>query len=480
MPQAPPAQQIPVGSLYGLPGFTETFEQYENINNFSTTLARDAQSPFNPPASFQKTDIVKWWELQTFFTYSAAATTQGYVWSPYAPYNLFQNFKLKLQGQYSPVEVESGIDLAFFQFYRPMRGKGQSPMPGGGQAGMLSANSQWGSAVPAAALYATTLATYNQPGINPNPLYGPTGATTQHYSMFQPGVGTGPGSALEPCVAAAGTLAGTCPFVLEIPAGIWLDQYWDLAVDGSLLPNASGVVQPVSAFISPQYMGGGERVIVPQFNYAPIVGANIDQGPLVLGGSAVEGATTGSVILNARRIGVYSSENPAELPPVYNWQYRRSSKRYPIGAVGKVDIPITEYGQLFSVWVRIVDPTTGVGIPYNTTGASSGLGAQTNQGQYVTKCQLLYGSNLPKFDDDIMTMQNRFVQQHGFLPLNGTIVWDMLASGQDDLLTNNSRVLNTLTNANTHIHLEFASGNLPGASAYAVVGTELLVPVSTQ
>ena len=479
MPQAPPAQQIPVGSLYGLPGFTETFEQYENINGFSTTLSSSAQTPFNPPASFQKTDIVKWWELETFFTYSTASTGQGPNWSPYAPYNIFQNFKLKLQGQYSPVEVESGIDLAWFQMYRPMRGKGQSPMPH--QGGIHAVNNQWGGAsIGTATLYNTTVATYTQPGINPNPLYGAFGSANWQGSMFQPGVATGPGSALQPSIAAAGTLAGTCPFIIEIPAGIWLDQYWDLAVDGSLLPNASGVVQPVSAFISPQYMGGGERVIVPQFNYASINAPTIDQGPVVQGTGATVGATTGSVILNCRRIGVYSSENPAELPPVYNWQYRRSSKRFPIGANAKVDIPITEYGQLFSVWVRLVDPTTGVGVAYNTTGAASGLAAQTNQGQYVTKCQLLYGSNLPKFDDDILTMQNRFVQQHGMLPLNGMIVWDMLASGQDDLLTNNSRVLNTLTNANTHIHLEFNSSYLPGASAYAIVGTELLVPVSTQ
>jgi hypothetical protein len=479
MPQAGPPQQIPVGSLYGLPGFTETFEQYENINNFSTTLARDAQSPFNPPASFQKTDIVKWWEMEMFFTYSAAATTDGYTWSPYAPFNLLQNFKLKLQGQYSPLEVESGIDLAFWQMMRPMRGKGQQSIQT--LAGALAQSQQWGAAVPAAVLYSTTVPTYTQPGINPNPLYGPSGSSNGQFSMFQPLVGSGPGSALEPAVGAAGTLAGTCPFVLELPAGIWLDQYWDLAVDGSLLPNASGVVQPVSAFVSPQYMGGGERVIVPQFNFSPIVGATMDQGPLVAINGAVEGATTGSVITNCRRVGVYSSENPAELPPVYNWQYRRSSKRFPLGAQSKIDIPITEYGQLFSVFVRIIDPTTNTyGPPYNTTGASTGVANQTNQGQYVTKCQLLYGSNLPKFDDDIVTMQQRFIYQHGFPPLNGMIVWDMLASGQDDLLTNNSRVLNTLTNANTHIHLEFISADAPGASAYAVVGTELLVPVSTQ
>lgn len=470
MPQAAPAQQIPVGSLYGLPGFTETFEQYENINNFNTTLAATTQSPFNPPASFQKTDIVKWWELETFLTVAVTSTTQGYLISPYAPWNLFQNFKLKLQGQYSPLEVESGIDLAYFQFYRPMRGKGQQ-----------SQNVVAGQFVEGFPSYTggTTYAPLSVPvgGLNPNPAYGSNGSASGLFGQYQVPIEGYGGLGYQ---TAAGAKTSNIAFTVELPAGIWLDQYWDLAVDGSLLPNASGVVQPVSAFVSPQYMGGGERVIVPQFNYSAITPATLDQGLIVAGTGGTVGTISGNVTVNARRIGVYSSENPAELPPVYNWQYRRSSKRYPIGAVTKVDIPITEYGQLFSVFVRLFDPTTSVGIPVDVLGSTSGVPnlTTTPTGTQITKCQLLYGSNLPKFDDDMLTMQHRFISQHGFPPLNGTVIWDMLASGQDDLLTNNSRVLNTLTNANCHVHLEFNSA--PGTSTYAVIGTELLVPVSTQ
>lgn len=473
MPQAAPAQQIPVGSLYGLPGFTETFEQYENINNFSTTLSATAQSPFNPPASFQKTDIVKWWEMETYFTYATTSTTQGYLISPYAPWNLIQNFKLKLQGQYSPLEVESGIDLWFWQAMRPMRGKGQQS--GNTLAGQFPAGIPWSSG-------STTVATTTVPliGLNPNPLYGANGSGSGPNAQYQGNIASN-GMKYQTAAGASGTV--NVAFNLELPAGIWLDQYWDLAVDGSLLPNASGVVQPVSAFVSPQYMGGGERVIVPQFNFSPVTPTSMDQGPITIGTGGTLGTTSGSTIISCRRVGVYSSENPAELPPVYNWQYRRASKRYPVGAVTKVDIPITEYGQLFSVFVRLFDPALNggtVGGPVEILGSTSGVpnSSATPTGTQITKCQLLYGSNLPKFDDSVFTMQNRFIQQHGFPPLNGTVVWDMLASGQDDLLTNNSRVLNTLTNANCHVHLEFNTAL--GSSAYAVVGTELLVPVSTQ
>jgi len=173
---------------------------------------------------------------------------------------------------------------------------------------------------------------------------------------------------------------------------------------------------------------------------------------------------TGNTTLSGRRIGVFASENPAEMPPVFNWQYRRASKRYPIGAVTKVDIPITEYGQVLSTYVRIFDPAL-----------NSGTGGYYNVAN-VSKAQLLYGSNLPRFDDDIPTMQDRWIEQHGFLPPQGTIAFD-LASTKMNGEIGNSRALNTLTNSNSHFHLEMTA---PGASAYAVVGTELLVPVATQ
>jgi hypothetical protein len=421
----PAVQQVPVGALYGLPGFTERFEQYENLNGVVTVGGLTGQTPFAPSGSFQKTDIVFWWELETLWTQSQTYSAGVLANSPEAPYNLFQGLKLKLQGQYTPIEVESGFDAAFMQMFRPMRGRGQRNI----QA-LMDAN------VPAAASYANALI----PQAN---LSGATLAATYTSPMA----------------------ITNYPFQLELPAGLFLDEYWDLALDGSLLPNAAGVVSPSAAFVSPQYMGGGERVIVPQFNFAAGNAANYDQGPIAATTAATTSLSAQSTTINARRVGVFASENPAELPPVFNWQYRRASKRVPLGAVGKADIPITEYGQVLSCYVRIFDPTLG----------TNNVGGYYNIAN-MTKCQVLYGSNLPRFDDDVPTMQNRFIEQHGFLPPQGTVVWDLAATGYNDNLSN-ARALNTLTNANTHIHIEMAA---PGASAYAVVGTELLVPVSVQ
>lgn len=436
------SQQVPVGALYGLPGFTERFEQYENLNNINTVISSAASAvgaitPFNPPASFQKTDIVFWWELETYVTQDIGFSAGGITWSPEAPYNKLQTLRLKLQGQYTPVEVESGFDAAFMQMYRPMRGRGQRNLQD-----LMAVNT------PTAAQYANSLqAEANLAG-------SPAGT----------GAVGGQGAA-NTGVVTTPLASNNYPFILELPAGIFLDEYWDLALDGSLLPNSAGVVAPSAAFVSPQYMGGGERVVVPQFNIAPLAGANYDQFPLgITSALTVTGGTVNdSVLMNARRVGVFASENPAELPPVFNWQYRRASKRVPIGAVTKVDIPITEYGQILSTYVRIFDPTTAQGSYYNIAN--------------MTKCQLLYGSNLPRFDDDPATMQNRFIQQHGFIPPQGTVAFDLAATGFNDNLSN-ARALNTLTNANTHFHLEMSPA--PGANAYAVVGVELLVPVSVQ
>lgn len=419
------AQQVPVGALYGLPGFTERFEQYENLNNVVTAGQASAQTPFAPAASFQKTDIVFFWELETYWSQSLTFSVGTIAYSPEGPYNLLQGPKLKLQGQYSPVECDSGFHMAIWQMIRPSRGRGQRNVQD-----LLNSNP-----VPTSG--------YANPAIPQANLAG----------------------AVLPATVTSPYVLTNYPFTLEIPAGLFLDEYWDLAIDGSLLPNAAGIVAPSAAFVSPQYMGGGERVVVPQFNFAAVVAPTYDQGPIAATAALTSTVLTQSTTINARRTGVFASENPAELPPVFNWQYRRATKRYPIGAASKVDIPLTEYGQVLSTFVTIFDPALG----------SNSVGGYYNVAN-MTKCQLLYGSNLPRFDDDVATMQNRFIEQHGMLPPQGTVFYDLAATGFNDNLSN-ARALNTLTNSNTHFHLEMTA---PGASAYAEVGVELLVPVSVQ
>lgn len=417
---------IPVGQYFGLPGYTQEFEQFENQLGVVTALAQTTPVPYAPQSSLQKTDIVYWWEQENFWSETVTYSAGTLVNSPEAPGNLLQQPKLKLQGQYTPVECESGADMEFMQFYRPMRGKGQRNTQDLHATNPVPSTSFPNGLQPQANLAAAILATsYSSP------------ATITSY-----------------------------PMQLEWPAGIYLDEYWDIAIDGTILPNANGVVAPVAAFVSPQYMGGGERVVTPQFNFAAGIAATYDQGPLAATAALTVTAFTGSVTVNMRRIGVYSSLDVRELPPIFNWQYRRTSRRININATTKFDLPITEYGQVMSVYARIFDPSLG----------TNGVGGYYNIAN-VTKCQVLFGSNLPRFDDDVPTMQKRFVEQHGFLPFQGMVAWDLIASRRTDRLSN-SRCLNTLTNANCKVHIELSVA--PGSATYAVLGVELLVPVSKQ
>jgi len=409
--------QMPPGAVFGVPGYTQTLEQYDAITGFSTTLAAASQTAFNPPGSFQKTDVIFWWELVVnTFTLSAVGTTP--VWSPYAPYNLFQNLQLKMQGKYLPLEVLSGVDAAIFQLIRPMRGQ---------------------------AAYSDLM------GANPFSVFmnsNPAGATAFAQATLAPNL-----PATTPAITATGFT-----WTMELPGSLWFDEYWDLARNGRLMPNSNGIVAPVGAFVSPQYMGGGERVVLPKFNFAALAAANSDQGPITV----ASGSPAGAVSVDTRRVGVYGSQNVAELPPVFNWQYRRHSYEYPIGNQNQATIPIQDYGQVLSIFVRIYDP--GIPGPYPITN--------------VLKCQVLYGSNLLKFDDVPYTMQKRFLDQHGFLPPNGVLIWDMAIKKNNTPVVSNAGALNTLTNANCKIFLQFNNASLPTSQAYAVVGLEYLPYVS--
>lgn len=408
------AANVP-GTLYGVPGITQRFEQYDTTRAAVTTLSQTAQVPWNNVFPFQKTDVVLWWELVINWTNTPVANTDTLSLSPYAPYNLLQGFNLQMQGQYKPIDVLSGFDAWFFQTYRPMRGSGmqETVILGGANVAGTYAN----AGIPQANLVANASMT----------------TTTSPVEM-----------------------------ILEIPGCLWFDQYWDLAEDGTPM------MVPFGAHVSPQYMGGGERVVQPRTNFAAGISSTFDQGPIVVTtvGGGAHATYTGQTSIDVRRNGVYMSTNPAEMPPVMNWQYQRRSRQFQVGAASKIDIPITDYGQILSLWVRLFDPSLG----------SNGSGGAVPIGN-ISVCQLLYGSNLPKFDDVPTTMQWRFLNQHGFLPPVGTVVWDMAITDASGKVTN-AKALNTLTNANVKIHLEFSV--TPGAQTYAVVGVESLVFIANQ
>jgi hypothetical protein len=400
------------GALFGVPGITQRFEQYDTTQAAVTLLQQSALVSWNNVNPLQKTDVVNWWELVVTWTNSYTLGTEVVALSPMAPYNLFQNLNLQMQGQYKPLDVVSGFDAALFQLYRPMRGSAQMAY---------------------------------QPNLGANPA-----GTFANAAFAQANLVAFPSQTAT---------SSPVPFILEIPGSLWFDQYWDLAEDGTILG------PPISAYVSPQYMGGGERIVTPRTQFAPGFVSSQDNGPLYITTAGTVTAFTSQVSIDVRRVGVYAMTDPSTMPPVFNWQYSRHARQYPILGAVKVDIPITDYGQVLSIFTRLFDPALNAG-----AGGSVNI---TN----VTKCQVLYGSNLPKFDDTPETAQKRFLDQHGFLPPQGTMIWDMAITDTGGYITN-AKALNTLTNANCKVHLEFTAAN--GSSTYVSLGIEALVFVSNQ
>lgn len=406
--------QVMPGELFGFPGITRWTEQPDINDNTSTVLSQTSIVPLTGQLPFKQTDIVFGWKY--FFVATAAAFTQGtdvVSTSKYFPYNILQQFQLNITNLYNVIDVQSGIDLAIFKLLRPMLG-----------------NTTRGNSV-----IMTSAAAFIQ-----NP------ATNQVTFTSAP------------------TIASTnVSMEFDIPASLWFDEYIELDNNANIL----GIAHRVP--VSPLYMSGTARDVMPQINFAALAGASTDTSPFVR-----TTVGTGTYALTAthrwQRVGIYGTTNPGEMPNVFNWRYAWVSKRVAMAGVSQIDIPLKNVinngggGQVMLVFIRMFDPAAGT--------SSSGLPITITQ---LTKIQLLYGSALIRMQDIVAQNQARIIDQHDLLMPDGVVVFDM---GLD----NTGRVTNALAlNAYTTditVHLEFSSPT--SATAYAVVGVEYLTYVIDQ
>jgi len=409
---ATPTQQqaMPApGAYYGVPGMTLLTEQLAQNNGITATLSNASAVNVVGLQQFDQTDVVYWWEMEVAITQAFAVGGGVDAISPYAPYNFIGESRLRVQNQYAAWHPLSGIDAAIWQMFRPMRSTDQRTNMGANPAGA------WDIANPNSGFAAATIP---QSNLNASTAY------------------------------VAGTT--TVTFTLEMPASIMLDIYYDLDAGGNVL------AAPHRAIVSPQYMAGAARSIQPQVTLQPGLGTGLDTVPHVVTGGAP--TFTGTATLGFRRVGCYSQNNPASLPVVYNWQYGREATNFSLSGSSVKDLQVPTYGQILSLFVRLWDPA-----------ANAGKGAPISIAN-VTKCELRFGSGLFRFQDTPKSAQRRFVQQHGFLPPQGVIVWDL---GLDEFgRTTNAYALNTLTTSGVLVHLEFSAAQ--SASAYAVLGCEFL------
>jgi hypothetical protein len=241
-------------------------------------------------------------------------------------------------------------------------------------------------------------------------------------------------------------------FTAVIPGSVFIDEYWDMDMDGTLLSNIA-----VPATVSPQYMAGAARQVTPKVQLASGSVSDLSTGPYNLTGNAT---ITFTASFSMRRVGLYSTENPATDPPVYSWQYQRISKSYGATVSTPLKIKLDEYAQILSLFFRLWDPTLNGGV--------GGSIAITN----IAKMELQYGGSLLRFSDTPKTMQRRFYQQHGLLLPAGVLAWDLALDPDQSGKVTNAYALNTLVSASCTVIVTWASGYTPGAGSKIVVGYE--------
>lgn len=414
------AAPVAPGAYYGLPTWmpglgTQFFEGLDSDTDFAVDISQSAVKTTNGLSEFTQDNIVFYWTLDFVITQTiTTGTGQTVTTSPHFPFNYVGNFSVSLQSQYSNVQVFTGYMLFLFNLLRPLRGR---------QAwrNMLGAN----------------LAEANG-----TPLPADTNATNL--------VAT-PSPAQD---------TGTIRFSLDVPASMYFDRYWDVAETGV---SASGV--PVVAQVSPQYMAGAARQVTPKLQMSPAFGSGLDTSPFnttTLDGTADSASTAAaSAVLTVRRNGVYATNNPAVDPPIYNWQVQHIEKQYSLSGRSKKTITLDEYGQITGLILSFWDPS-----------ANGGLGDVIDLSTQLDTAVLSYGSALQRFNDTPASAQRRFVDQHGFAPPKGVLIWDLAIDPDGSGKITNAYSLNTLVMASCSVQLTFSAAL--SSTAYVNIGYEML------
>lgn len=414
------------GQFFEVPGApggeTQWLDEYEPTQGLSVTLSSSSQVGALGIQQFKQTDVVLDWELELAMTQAyTAGTGQTITSSEYAPHNALGPVKITIQNQYSSVDVESGIDLYIFNLIRPERNGF-----GGGGRSLLGFN--------------------------------PAGFQAGSTALGYPAAGNAQANLVAP--AQWVNSGGTYNLFYRLPASQWFDIYYDRAITGE------PVSPPHAAVVSPQYMAGTTRVIIPSVKFNPGYGATLDQGPVFT--TALTPTTdtastfTGSSVMSFRRKGVYAGA-AAVLPPVYAWQYRWKTDRFGIGGLSKYTLQVPlDSGQVLALYVRMYDPAAS-----SAKGAAIALSA-------VSSISLQYGSGLNRWTGTPTELQEMWLRQHGLLLPPGVFAFD-LALDERGLITN-KRVLNTLTTAGIQVVINFSGAQ--SSTSYVVLGTESLVYVT--
>ena len=409
-------QQVRPGALFGVPGITRWTYQQDNNYGLKITEASSgaATTPFALPQGIiplYQTDVAFGWKIVLNRVASSNVVGSGGTGvtneSFEAPYNYYQNLKLTVNKLYSPIDVYSSYELTMYNFLRPMLG-----------------NNLNGS-------YALWTA----------PIAFPANAATNPFGNN----------------AAYTFTAANYNIPNEWPVSLWMDEYFDLDMNGNILGMAHRLP------ISPLYMSGEARIVTPSWQLASEMGANADTAPWVNSGAwTTNPVVSETFTFNIIRQGIYASNNLATMPPVYNWRLSLTSRQYAPINYSRVKIPLRVAlnpggGQLLLLMVRLFDPALGA----NATGGPVPLA--TN----VTNIILTYGSGIVRYQDTVTDNKERLIDQHGVILPDGTVVFDLAIDDRQRIT--NARALNMYL---TDVFLEIDFGVLPSANAYAIIFAE--------
>jgi hypothetical protein len=411
--QSPTAKQLnghpelPQGTLFGLPGITQWSEQVEANDGVSLVLGQGVQTVFQFPSTLINTDILYREIIDIVITVANVPGTQTITVSQYFPYNYVGSIQLSMQNQFNSYDLLNGFDAKLFELMRPQ---------------------------------------YQDNGAGN---YWEQNFVTNLYGSQQN---------LTTSAVAYTAVSTAISFSIDMPLGIWFDQYFDLDPDGQL----RGSMGPTRAFVTPQLMSGSNRIVTPRITMNPIFGATFDNAPYNVSGTITTPATSsGTATTRWQRKVVYQPVAQTDTPILWGWQYARESKQYSLSGRSTVDILLPTTGQLLGLFYRFFDPSAA---------ATGGLGAPINI-NVITNIWLQFGSGLYKFQDNPTRCQRRFARQHGsYLPPQGVLFHDTVVNEQ--MQNTNANALNTLDTSSCKVHLDFTT--TLSSTAYVAIGVESL------
>jgi hypothetical protein len=418
------------GQFFEVPGVagggTQFYEQYEPTEDLAFAVSATNQVTLNGIQAFGQTDVVLDWmiEVNLELDWTAGPDKTLYV-SPYAPHNILGPFELPVQNQYSPVDVENGIDLYLFNIIRPRYKQARRTNLG-----------------------------YNFAG-------DPSGGSVTGY----PAAGNAQDNVLAPAQFTDATTSLTLFY--HIPGATQFDVYSDLA--GVSSANVSGNQGAFyhHCYVSPQYMGGTVRNVLPKVKVNPMLGTSADETPVWKGNADIVSTFSSSAAsITFKRFAVYNNNDPAVLPPQFPWQTSWVTDRQPANGSQKLKfMPPNDTGQILSMYLRLWDPTL-----------NDGAGGPIDLAGNIDLITVSYATGVINWQGTVLEWQEYWARVNGVLLPPGVIAFDW-AKGDNDQVTN-LNVLNTLTTSTIQLALQMSSPT--SASAYGVLGMESLSLVSIQ